>query len=335
MKVKSLRSRLVIGSTFWIIFSFVISSLISTAISIKFHRLAARVHFFMLGLAALLTIIAGLAGIRRGLSPFDQLRRKLAAVREGYAVRVEGDYPTEVQPMVDDLNELLDDREKRVARALSKAGDLAHGLKTPLAVLYQEAERAEADGHMETASTMMQQVLRMRRQIDYHLAQARAGVGASPGARCGVLEATEGLSRTLLRLYAARGLNIDVNVSAEHSIRGRREDLEEMLGNLLDNACKWAKSRVVVSSTASDGTVTIAVDDDGPGLAAELREAVLQRGVRGDEAPAHTAGAGDAASHGHGFGLAIVRDLADLYGGSIALGASPQGGLRASLQLPS
>src|SRR6185295_15152096 len=135
----------------------------------------------------------------------------------------------------------------------------------------------------------------------------------------------EGLSRTLLRLHAGRGLTIDVRAAPEHTVRSHREDLDEMLGNLLDNACKWAKSRVAVESSSNGaGVVTITVDDDGPGLEASMRDAVLHRGVKADEA-----------APGSGLGLAIVRDLAELYGGSIALSDSPIGGLRARLQLPS
>ena len=147
----------------------------------------------------------------------------------------------------------------------------------------------------------------MRRQIDYHLAHARAAAsGATPGARCAVPASAEGLARTLLRLHADRGLAIEVDVVPAHAVRGEREDLDEMLGNLLDNACKWARSRVVDRRRPPAGaTIVITVDDDGPGLEASMREAVLQRGVRADEA-----------APGSGLGLAIVRDLAELYGGS-------------------
>ncbi|MFI5179665.1 MAG: ATP-binding protein, partial [Vicinamibacterales bacterium] len=161
--------------------------------------------------------------------------------------------------------------------------------------------------------------------VDYHLAHARAaGSGAAPGARCSVLASAEGLARTLLRLHAERGISIDVNVPPDFAVRAQREDLDEMLGNLLDNACKWAKSRVAVDSTMRDGSIVITVDDDGPGLEPSMRETVLQRGVRADQA-----------APGSGFGLAIVRDLAELYGGSIALDRSPDGGVRACLRLPS
>ena len=164
----------------------------------------------------------------------------------------------------------------------------------------------------------------MRRQIEFHLAHARAaGSGNMPGARCPVLPSVQGLTRTLLRIYVARGLAILVDVPRGHVIRGQQEDLEEMLGNLLDNACKWAKSRVKIQSTQEDGAVVMTVDDDGSGLAASMRDVVLQRGVRADEA-----------APGSGLGLAIVRDLVELYEGTFSLEDSPMGGLRARLRLP-
>jgi signal transduction histidine kinase len=226
--------------------------------------------------------------------------------------------------LVNDLNSLLEHREKVVRRALAKAGDLAHGLKTPLAVLAQEADRVDAEGQHEVAATVHQQIERMLRQVDYHLAHARAaGSGGTPGVHCVVLVSVEGLSRTLLRLYADRGLEIKVDVSPEHSIRGQREDLDEMLGNLLDNACKWARSSVRVQSSRENGSIVILVDDDGPGIPPAMRDVVLQRGVRADEA-----------APGSGFGLSIVCDLAEVYGGTISLENSPLGGLRARLILP-
>src|SRR5262249_8493183 len=157
--------------------------------------------------------------------------------------------------------------------ALAKAGDLAHGLKTPLTILSQEADRAEAEGNKEVASVIHQQVERMRRQVDYHLVHARAaGSGTTLGLHCPVLPSAEGLARTLLRIYAGRGLDVKVSVSPEHSIRGQREDLDEMLGNLLDNACKWAKSTVTLQSLAEKSDIVILVDDDGPGIPRTMRD---------------------------------------------------------------
>jgi signal transduction histidine kinase len=262
--------------------------------------------------------------VESGLAPLRRLRARLTEVRSGSKARIEGEYPAEVEPLVHDLNALLQDREQRVTRALAKAGDLAHGLKTPLAVLAQEAERAEAEGRPERAALLREQVERMRRQIEYHLAHARASASrATLQARSELGPAVEGLMRTMGRLYAERGLSLEVAVAADQEVRVHREDLEEMVGNLLDNACKWARSRVAVESTIDEGAISIRVDDDGPGIEPALREEVLKRGVRADQA-----------APGSGFGLAIVRDLAELYGGSIELLSTPDGGLRARLRLP-
>lgn len=325
---RSVRYRVLLGSILWTLGLLALTHLLFIAFIQHFPnahltmRISAMPVFAILFM--LVFMLVGILLVLSGVSPFKRLRARLSAVREGADHRVEGTYPTEVQPLVNDLNALLDHREEAVRRALAKAGDLAHGLKTPLAVLSQEADRAEAAGQHEVAAAISQQVERMRRQIDYHLAHARAaGSGAAPGARCSVATSAQGLSRTLLQLNAGRGLTIDVDVPAEHCVRGQREDLDEMLGNLLDNACKWAKSRVTVRSTKLDVAIVITVDDDGPGLAPEMREVVLQRGVRADEV-----------APGSGLGLAIVRDIAELYGGSISLTDSPALGLRAELRLP-
>jgi signal transduction histidine kinase len=326
----SLRARVLFGALFWTLGLLIMGSGV-LVMAIDRHADFRRVlvvhdlfgHPFVV-VIAVLSMLAGIYQVRRGLSGIAQLRTRLGDVHEGRDVRVEGRYVPEVQPLVDDLNALLDHREQAVGRAMAKAGDLAHGLKTPLAVLARDAERAEAAGQTELAAAILQQVERMRRQVDYHLAHARAAAsGATPGARCSIAESAEALARTLLRLHADRSLFIDVRVSASHTARVQREDLEEMLGNLLDNACKWTRTRVVVSSAETERDVAITVDDDGAGLAAEMREQVIGRGVRADEQ-----------GSGSGLGLAIVRDLAALYRGSISLHDSPLGGLRATLTLP-
>jgi signal transduction histidine kinase len=165
----------------------------------------------------------------------------------------------------------------------------------------------------------------MRRQIDYHLAHARAAAASTgPGTRAAVGPAVDGLVRTLQRLHADRGVTFAVTVDPAHAVRCQREDLEEMLGNLLDNACKWGRSAVRVASSVAGAGLVIDVDDDGPGVDAALAAQVLERGVRADEAV-----------EGSGLGLAIVRDLAEIYGGAIELTRSTLGGLRARLRLPS
>jgi signal transduction histidine kinase len=328
---RSLRSRILLGAILWTVGLFGGAVLLSTAIMLHNPHYPIVLHYsamfhggVVLGAFVAVCILAGIAYVRSGLSPLDRLRGRLSAVREGSERRLDGRYPTEVQPLVDDLNALLEHRDQTVKRAIAKAGDLAHALKTPLAVLAHEAEVADRAGQGELAAVMRQQIERMRRQMHYHLAHARAAAsGAAPGAHCSVLASAEGLARTLLRLHADRGLAIQVDVDPAHAVRGEREDLDEMLGNLLDNACKWARSRVAIASASTGSAIVITVDDDGPGLDASMRETVLRRGVRADEA-----------APGSGLGLAIVRDLVELYGGSIALSGSPLGGLRARLQLP-
>lgn len=328
--VLSLRSRVFLGALLWSLGLFFGSGLLLTHYMLFapeapgiFHGLFYH-YMFQIFAAAILCLIVGFAQVRKGLASFNELRARLFGVREGRDARLGGQYPVEVEPLVDELNALLGDREQRVARALTKAGDLAHGLKTPLTLLNQQAERAKASGQVDLAEAIEQQVDRMRRQVDYHLAHARASAsGGNPSARSHVLTSADGLARTMMTIHADRQVAIDVHVSHEHFARAQREDLDEMLGNLIDNACKWAKSSVEIRSGANEGHVVVTVDDDGPGLAEELRETVLQRGVRADEA-----------APGSGLGLAIVADLAEVYGGSVALGASPLGGLRATMRLP-
>ena len=326
----SLRARLLTAAILFTVGLFIGAVVLATVMMFHYpswprimHGMA-DVHAAPATYIVIILLVAGVVMVRSSLTSLKQLRAALAEVHAGRETAVPGSYPGEIQPLVDDLNALLDHREQTVRRALSKAGDLAHGLKTPLAVMSHEAERARSRGHTEMADTMLQQIERMRRQIEYHLAQARAAAsGTMPGARCSVRDSAEGLARTLERLYADRGLTLTVNVDHDHSVRAQREDLDEMLGNLLDNACKWARSRVTLASAPREGFILITVEDDGQGLAPDMRDAVLRRGVRADEAVP-----------GSGLGLAIVRDLAELYGGSITLGASPLGGVRASLLLP-
>jgi len=324
MKRPSLRFRVIVGAILWTVGIILVVNHVTIYLLHSASLPMGVLHYSLLGLTGIGVLAAALWQVGLGLSPLHQLRARLADVRGGREPRVTGDYPSEVQPLVEDLNALLEDREARVSRALAKAGDLAHGLKTPLAVLAQEADAAERAGQLEVAQALREQVERMRRQIEYHLAHARAAASrATQQAQCAVAESAEALARTMRHLHAGRELAIALAVPAEHRVRVSREDLDEMLGNLLDNACQWAKGRVTVESTSSEGMIVIRVDDDGPGIEPALREAVLQRGVRADQKGA-----------GSGFGLAIVRDLAELYGGAIELSASPDGGLRARLRLP-
>jgi signal transduction histidine kinase len=319
---RSFRARLMVASVVWTMGLLYVTHVVSVLIIVGGDAFP-RVPRVGLAIAAV-AMVVGILMFRASMKPFAELRKQLGRVRDGRASQVSGDYLSEIQPLVNDLNALLAHREQRVREAVAKAGDLAHGLKTPLAVLAQQAERLSREGHHALAATLTEQVERMRRQVDYHLAHARAAAsGATPGARCLVRASADAIARTLGQLHLQRGIAIEVRVPETHAVRCGREDLDEMLGNLVDNACKWARARVVVASALTDEALTIAVDDDGCGIPVGFRDAVLARGVRADQA-----------APGTGLGLAIVRDLTAIYGGRLALGTSPLGGLRAELHLP-
>lgn len=327
----SFRSQLLIGSVLWTVGVLLVVSVLG----LVFLGHNPRPHRIVLGwlvatpmalvvLVGLGSMVAGVLRIGRSLSAVDGLRGRLAALHQGTHDTIVGDYPAEVQPLVDDLNALLVEREQRVARAVARAGDLAHGLKTPLAVLSRDAELIAARGDAELASTLSAQIERMRRQIDYHLAHARSSAVASPSAvRAPIVPCVDGLFRTLERLHADRGLTLANLLKSDHAVRCAREDLDEILGNLLDNACKWCQGRVEVGARDEGAFVAITVDDDGAGIDPAVKSAVMRRGVRADEAVP-----------GHGLGLAIARELAESYGGSIELSSSLLGGLRVTLRLP-
>ncbi len=327
---RSLRGRVIIGAFLWTLGLLSLAGLAFTyLVSVRpRHLVVLHWPFTHVGFAIVLAIVLLLGGLfyfRQGVSPITQLRHRLSRVHSGGTRRVEGDFPSEIEPLINDLNALLEHHEQAIARAQAKAGDLAHGLKTPLAVLTKEAADFDAAGHAVLAESIRQQVDRMRRQIDYHLASARAAAsGATMNARCAVADSVDGLIRTVARIYTERGLTIHAEIDLSHVVRVQREDLDEMIGNLLDNACKWAQQRVTISVVTDGDVVRIFVDDDGGGVPLEKRADVLKRGVRADQnAP------------GSGFGLAIVSDLAEIYGGSISLTDSPLGGTRAVLTLSS
>ena len=325
----SLRGRLLGGAVLWSIGLLILASLALSNIVDHHVNAAVQVHTalefgYILPTVAVLCLVGGFLQVRRGLSGVSQLQRRLSALRAGDKHRLDGTYPSEVQPLVEQSVQIVDERDKAVERAVGKAADLAHGLKTPLAVLAHEAGRAERAGHHDVATSIHHQVDRMRKQVDYQLAHARASVpGRSFSGRVKVQDSVEGLVRALERLHADRHLAFELNLDPSAAARGQSFDIDEMLGNVLDNACRWARSRVLVTASIDGPNVLVAIEDDGPGLDKAMREAVLRRGVRADES-----------GPGSGLGLAIVRDLAELYGGSIALADSPAGGLRAELRLP-
>lgn len=277
-------------------------------------------------LAALGLLAAGLAGaaivqVIGGLRPLNRLCEELAQLREGRQSALNGPYPSEVQPVVDELNAVLARNAEFVERARTQAGNLAHAVKTPLSVM----ANAAAAEHGPLAELIGSQVILARQQIDHHLARARAAAAAQlAGQHCRLRPALDGLLRVMQRLCAERNVRVAVAACPDHLVfRGEAQDLQEMLGNLLDNAGKWADQRIMVGAEQIAGQLCIDVDDDGPGIAADQRSELLRRGQRGDEQVP-----------GSGLGLAIVDDLARLYGGRLELLDTPLGGLRARLWLP-
>lgn len=278
-----------------------------------------RLLVLALGVLAL-SLVAGVTlQVAYGLRPFRRLGGELEAVRAGRRARLGDRYPTEIAPLIETMNTVLDEDARRVERARALAGNLAHGLKTPLAVLGVEAARPAPDRERIAA-----QVARMSDAIDHHLARAAAvGAQRAIAARTPLAPVAAELRAMLQRVHAGRGLAIDVEVAADASFAGARQDLEEMLGNLMDNACKWAARRVTVRVAAGHDHLRVEVEDDGPGLPDDARDAALERGARFDPA-----------EPGSGLGLAIVADLAQLYGGALDLERPAAGGMRARLRLP-
>lgn len=277
-----------------------------------------------LGILGIGLTLAALMQVIIGLAPLKSLHASLGRVRHGDTQKMEGTFPTEIMPLVNEFNSVLAQNAEVVERARTKAGNLAHALKTPLSVL-ANAANAPVKRNDELAHLVSAQVDIVRKQVDYHLSRAQAAASVRlPGVRTPVGPVIQGLVRVMQRVYADRNLEFAV-VSADETLvfRGEEQDLQEMLGNLIDNASKWANSRIEIQARAEQERLTISVDDDGKGIAPDKRDTVLQRGVRVDQQVP-----------GSGLGLAIVDDLARMYGGQLALADSPLGGLRASLSLP-
>jgi signal transduction histidine kinase len=273
---------------------------------------------------------AGLVGgilvqVKIGLLPLRRVSEALARIRDGKARRLDGKFPTEIEPLASELNSLIQHSEEVVGRARTHVSNLAHFLKTPLSVLAAEADAVDKDSGAGALSDMVKrQVFSMRRQVDHYLSRARAAGSLDVlGNRTQVSAVMDDLSRVIARIHAARGIVIDAECDDDIYFRGERQDLEEMLGNLIDNACKWARGRVRVRCENAAARLVLTIEDDGPGLSAEQRSQVGERGERLDETVP-----------GSGLGLAIVRDISKLYGGFFGLDASSLGGVLARLELP-
>ena len=273
-----------------------------------------------LGLFGCGLVLAVFIQVRFGLLPLRRISRALSAIRSGRKSRLVGQFPSEIEPLASEINTLLEHNEEVLERARTHVGNLAHALKTPISILANESE----SGKGSLVEKVEKQTGIMRRYVDHYLSQARTAASSSVlGARTEVLPVIEDLRRTLKHIHAGRSIELEVRGDPGTSFRGERHDLEEMLGNLIDNACKWARARTWITMGMEGADLKIVIEDDGPGLAPEKHGEVFNRGHRLDEA-----------TPGSGLGLAIVRDTAGLYGGDIALCESDFGGLKVVLTLP-
>jgi signal transduction histidine kinase len=272
--------------------------------------------FAILGLG--LVILATLQAFY-GLWPLRRVRQAIAAIRSGRTSRIEERFPAEIEPLTEELNALLEHNEKQAEEARRHAGNLAHALKTPLTVITNAATAKAPD----LADTVCREATTMRRQVDHHLARARAiGRRSSAQARAPVWPSLEAVERAVSRLYG--NVTVDLAGDKSASVRVERQDLDEMLGNLIENAAKYGGGRVFVTVRTTPDCVEIEVEDDGAGIPEAERSTIFDRGARLDTG-----------KPGTGLGLAIVRDVAQIYGGSIGLDESEDlGGLMARLKLP-
>jgi signal transduction histidine kinase len=279
-------------------------------------------------LLAAVLLVTTMFQVRFGLAPLKRITDSLTAIRAGRAERLAGKFPEEIEPLARETNELIDANKEIVERARTHVGNLAHALKTPLSVIVNEASARPRDAF---ALKVLEQAAIMRDQVARHLERARLAARLSViGSVTDIEPVVTSLARTMEKIHRDRSIVIEVHADKEARFRGERPDLEEMIGNLVDNACKWATTRVAVDVAREPGnghggteTVRIVVDDDGRGLSPAEREQAGKRGGRLDES-----------KPGSGLGLSIVVELAALYGGGLNLANAPSGGLRAELVLP-
>jgi signal transduction histidine kinase len=299
----------------------------------NFDELQDEISAFQQALVGILVLLgAGLllaifVQVRFGLRPLRELQRNLTAIREGKSEQLQGDYPAEIEPVSEELNLLIQSNAAIIERARTQVGNLAHALKTPLSVLTNEAIMNPGP----LAAKVHEQIQVMRDQVSLYLDRARRAAKAQGlGAVTEIQPVLDGLARTLQRIHRDKGVDISVRCDKGLKFRGEKQDFEEMVGNLMDNASKWARRRVSVSAevgkaTAIQGRIwlTLVIEDDGPGLPADRRPDALVRGRRLDET-----------KPGSGLGLSIVTETAAMYGGAMTLGDAESGGLRAMLRLP-
>lgn len=275
------------------------------------------------GIALVLILILQRVIVRRALQPLDSVRQQVKQLQQGQRTELDNQVPEELAPLVQQINRLLLHTEETLKRSRNALGNLGHALKTPLAVLFSINARSELQGHPEVVESMRAQLDNIRQRLARELGRARLAGEALPGAHFNCAEELPPLFATLQHIHD-RDLQLHWQTTPDHlRLPWDREDLLELLGNLLDNACKWASTQVRLAITQADARVILMVDDDGPGIDPARRDQVLNRGTRLDEQVA-----------GHGLGLGIVRDIVDHLAGTLSLERSPLGGLRVVISLP-
>ncbi|MCC6734541.1 MAG: histidine kinase [Bauldia sp.] len=280
-----------------------------------------------LGVFALVLILSTFIMVRWGLRPLDRVRRGLHDIRSGQAARFDGNYPAEIAPLARELNALLDSNQQIVERARTQVGNLAHALKTPLSVITNEA-RADSS---PLAKKVSEQAELMTRQVTHYLDRARIAASSQAlGAITPVQPVVSRFVRAMRKIYEDKKIHISCDVAEGSKFRGEQQDLEEIIGNLTDNACKYAPGKVLITvrpqkpvNSADCAKLVFFIDDDGPGLTPEQATEATRRGKRLDES-----------KPGSGLGLSIVTDLVALYKGTFRLTDAPNGGLRAEVTLP-
>ncbi|MEO6360652.1 MAG: HAMP domain-containing sensor histidine kinase [Sphingomicrobium sp.] len=287
-------------------------------IDLQIEQLRSTLVWSFAVLGAGLLILAALQTVY-GLWPLRQVRRDVALIRSGAKTRIGDSFPSEIRPLTEEINQLLAHSEDQAEEARRHAGNLAHALKTPLTVITNAATAASPD----LAAAVCREAQVMRRQVDHHLARARAiGRRSSVQARAVVWDSLQAVERAIDRLY--EGVTVDIAGDKKAQVRVERQDLDELIGNLVENAAKYGGGRVFVTVEPAEDKVDIIVEDDGTGIPEEERESIFARGARLDTG-----------KPGTGLGLAIVRDVAEIYGGSVRLEESEDlGGLLARLTLP-
>jgi len=277
-----------------------------------------------LALLAVVLLAAIWVQVGYGLRPLEAIRRGINAVRAGEASRLDADHPVEVQPLVREVNDLLAAQEKAMAEARARAADLAHGLKTPLTVLAQDARRVADMGAPELAAELGELAESMRRHVERELVRSRLGtVRGTPRQRVAAAAIADRLVRILKRTPRGETLAWAVEAAEDAIAAVDAEDLTELLGNLLDNACKWASGAVRVTARVDGAEVCVRIEDDGPGVPEDKRPTLGQRGLRLDQSV-----------QGSGQGLAIVKEIVAAYGGSLRFAERDGGGLAAEVRLP-